>query len=194
MAGVKLTKSSLAKQRGQLKLYERLLPSLDLKRRHLLLEHEKAKAELARLEQDADSLYANIGDELPMIVSTDIDLSELVTMSGYELGQENVAGVRVPVLERIECTVAAYALLARPAWVDVLVRRLRDAAEALVRLQVSAERESTLGYAVRRVTQRVNLFDKILIPRTKADIRRIRIFLGDMERDAVVRAKLTKAR
>ncbi|KPK62430.1 MAG: ATP synthase subunit D, partial [Gemmatimonas sp. SG8_38_2] len=62
------------------------------------------------------------------------------------------------------------------------------------RIQVAAERVRILQRAERRITQRVNLFEKILIPRTQKNILRIQIWLGDMERAAVVQAKLAKAR
>ena len=110
------------------------------------------------------------------------------------LGRENIAGARVPVVEEVVCEVADYALLARPAWVDILARRLQHSAELHIRLQVAAERQAVLQKAVRRVTQRVNLCEKVLIPRARGHIRRIQIFLGDLEREAVVRAKLAKAR
>jgi V/A-type H+-transporting ATPase subunit D len=51
-----------------------------------------------------------------------------------------------------------------------------------------------LERAVRRITQRVNLFGRILIPRAKQNIKRIRIYLGDLEREGVIRSKLSKAR
>jgi V/A-type H+-transporting ATPase subunit D len=85
-------------------------------------------------------------------------------------------------------------MLAKPAWVDLLVERLRRAAEARTRIQVAAERVRILARAERRITQRVNLFEKILIPRTRKNIQRIQIWLGDQERVAVIQAKLAKAR
>ena len=48
--------------------------------------------------------------------------------------------------------------------------------------------------AVRKVTQRVNLFDKVLIPRARKHIERIRIHLSDAERAAVVRSKIAKGK
>jgi V/A-type H+-transporting ATPase subunit D len=44
MAKLRLTKNSLQQQQQQLKLYKRLLPSLDLKRRQLTIEAQKARA------------------------------------------------------------------------------------------------------------------------------------------------------
>jgi V/A-type H+/Na+-transporting ATPase subunit D len=49
-----------------------------------------------------------------------------------------------------------------------------------------------LDAAVTKVAQRVNLFDKVLVPRANANIRRIDIALGDLERAAVVNSKIAK--
>jgi len=46
--------------------------------------------------------------------------------------------------------------------------------------------------ASRKATQRVNLVSKILIPEALGNIRKIRIFLADNERAAVVRSKIAK--
>lgn len=194
MSPLRLNKASLQQERSRLRLYEKLLPSLDLKRRQLKLELDRARAEHARTRAEVVALETRIGADLPMLANPDLDLAELVKMTAFELDEENVVGVRLPRLLKVECEVAEYSLLAKPAWVDVLVERLKDAAVARTRVQVAAERERILTRAERRITQRVNLFEKILIPRARKNIQRIRIFLGDLERAAVVQAKLAKAR
>jgi V/A-type H+-transporting ATPase subunit D len=117
-----------------------------------------------------------------------------VRMTAFELVDENVVGVKLPRLERIECEVADYSLLARPAWVDLVVDRLEKVAEERTRLLVLEERARILEHQMKRVTQRVNLFDQILIPTAKKNIQRIQIFLGDLDRAAVTRAKLAKSK
>jgi V/A-type H+-transporting ATPase subunit D len=87
-----------------------------------------------------------------------------------------------------------YSMLARPAWVDRLAQRLRDAAELRARVRVQGERAQILGQSLRRITQRVNLFERILIPSVKQNIKRIQIFLGDLDREAVIRSKLSKGK
>ena len=183
MAKLKLSKSALQQERTQLGLYQRTLPSLDLKRRQLTVELTKALREHAAAERAVEELETNIGQQLPMLANPD-----------FELGEQNVVGVRLPVLERIECSVADYSLLATPAWMDALVQRLRDAAEQRTLLAVAGERIRILAQQEKRVTQRVNLFDKILIPTAKENIQRIQIFLGDAERAAVVGSKLAKGK
>lgn len=194
MARLKLSKASLQQERTKLKLYEKLLPSLELKRRQLTMELEKARQEYEATRLEVERLEARVGTELPMLANTEIDLRGLVEMTAFELEQENVVGVRLPLLKQVECRVEEYSLLAKPAWVDALVERLRDAAEARTRIQVAAERARILARAERRITQRVNLFEKILIPQTQKNIQRIQIWLGDQERATVIQAKLAKAR
>lgn len=194
MAKLKLSKSALQQERSQLKLYRRTLPSLDLKRRQLTVELAKARRESADAQRAVATLETTIGQQLPMLANPDVDVRGLVTMTDFELGDENVVGVRLPRLVRIECTVADYSMLAKPAWVDLLVERLKDAAELRTRVLVAAERVRILEIQEKRVAQRVNLFDKILIPRAKQNIQRIQIYLGDAERAAVVRSKLAKAK
>jgi V/A-type H+-transporting ATPase subunit D len=194
MAKLKLSKSALQQERNQLKLYQRTLPSLDLKRRQLTVELGKARREHTKAQQVVEELETSIGQQLPMLANPDIEVSGLVQMTDFELGEENVVGVRLPTLARIACSVADYSLLAKPAWVDVLVERLKDAAEQRTRVLVAAERVRILAYQEKRVTQRVNLFDKILIPTAQRNIQRIQIYLGDAERAAVVRSKLAKGK
>ena len=192
VAKLRLSKSALQQERSQLKLYESTLPSLDLKRRQLTVELAKARQTYVETQQAVESLETSIGQQLPMLANPDIEITGLVEMTDFELGEENVVGVRLPVLARIHCTVADYSLLAKPAWVDVLVERLRDVAELRTQVLVDVERVRILEYQEKRVTQRVNLFDKILIPTAKSNIQRIQIFLGDAERAAVVRSKIAK--
>ena len=64
--------------------------------------------------------------------------------------------------------------------------------EQKTRVQVAADRVRLLEQAVRKVTQRLNLFEKILIPTAKENIKKIQIYLADAERAIVVNSKITK--
>lgn len=194
MAKLRLSKNSLQQQQQQLKLYKKLLPSLDLKRRQLTVEAKKTRAELASAIEAADSLETRIGEELPMLADDSLDVSGLVRMEGYQVGEQNVVGVRLPILEHVEFTVTPYSLVGTPAWTDLLVQRLKDAAQARVQSRIAERRVSILDQSVRRITQRVNLFEKVLIPTAEKNIKRIRIYLGDTERAAVVTSKLAKVK
>lgn len=194
MPKLRLSKNALQQQQQQLKLYKRLLPSLDLKRRQLTVEAQKALAEHRAATAAAESLMAKIGEELPMLADEECDLAGLVEMKGYRVVQQNVVGTRLPMLEHVEFFVAEYSRLATPAWVDVLVQRLKDGANSRIQADIAGQRVAILDQTVRRITQRVNLFEKILIPTAQKNIQRIRIYLGDTERSAVVISKLAKVK
>ncbi|GAK51296.1 V-type ATPase, D subunit [Candidatus Moduliflexus flocculans] len=193
MTKLSLTKSGLQKQRNELKLYKKLLPSLDLKRMQLSAELNKARVRLAEVENATRGMSESFAAQLPMLADEEMKLSGLVRITHITMTQENVVGVKLPKLERIDFEVFPYSRLAKPHWVDNLVDKLQEAARLRVETQVAERRVRDLELAVRRITQRVNLFDKILIPTAKKNIQRIQIFLGDGERSAVVRSKIAKS-
>ena len=193
MAKVALNKSGLHKQREELRLYERLLPSLDLKRMQLTGELKRAKDSLATEEAEVERERDRIAAQLPMLANREIDLSGLVRVESVQMEEENVVGVNLPVLRGVTFNVHEYSMLAKPHWVDILVEELQKMVELQTRVQVTQERVRRLERAVRRVTQRVNLFEKVLIPVAKENIKYIQTFLADSERAAVVRSKITKA-
>ena len=61
MSKVRLSKGELARQRSQMQLYQRLLPSLDLKRQQLSAEYKKAQQELEQRRQLVQRLEERIG-------------------------------------------------------------------------------------------------------------------------------------
>ena len=192
MARLALNKATLSRQVQQLKIFERFLPSLDLKRKQLLAERVKASVALRRTEQELAPIERLIAEQFPMASREDVDLTGLVNVNSAKLATENVVGVKLPVLESMDVEMREYGLLGRPHWVDRFAQLLRETIELQVRVQVERRRLQLLEVGVRKITQRVNLFDKVLIPRTREDIRRIRIYLSDTERAGVVQAKISK--
>ena len=194
MARLALNKATLQQQLGRLKTFQQFLPSLDLKRRQLLAERVKARAEARAARTRLEQLLAGIGAELPMFADERVDLGDLLDVTDVRIGEQNRLGVKLPTLDGFEVAIRDYPMLGRPHWVDRLADLLREAAALTARATVHEERLARLERAVRTITQRVNLFEKVLIPETRDNVRRIRLFLSDAERAAVVRAKIAKTR
>ncbi len=191
---VALSKSSLQQQRDRLRLYERFLPSLELKRQQLTAECKKAAAVLAEAERAAAQASSSLTSLLPLLGTSATKLSGLVRVQRVEEREEDVLGLRLPALDHVEFEVAPYSLLATPAWLDDAVACIKESATQRLRVRVYRERVTRMQGALRRVSQRVNLFDKVLIPGARRDIARIRIFLSDVERAAVVTSKIAKGK
>ena len=194
MAREPLNKGTLNRLRRQEALYARVLPSLDLKRRQLIAERQRARHELDELDRDIEQGLARAAAVLPMIALRSIPLKGLVRVEQLEIGWQNLLGVSLPRVESVEVAVQPYSYLAKPHWVDGATQRARELAELRLRREVGAERLRRLEEAQRKAVQRVNLLDKVLIPQTREKIRRVEIALADAERTAVVRSKIAKRR
>lgn len=192
MATLGLTKSSLQWEKGRLAAFEKALPALDLKRQKLLAAKVMADRELARIQAELAELRREVPSQIPMLANRSIELSGLVRVHSVSVGRQNVAGVSIPSWRSAVIEAGSHSYLVRPHWVDRVSELLVRCAEGSLRLRVQERRVELLDEARRRVTQRVNLFDKVLIPRTRENIRRIQVHLGDAERAAVVRAKVAQ--
>lgn len=192
MTRLSLNKSQLAREMSDLATYGRFLPALDLKRQQLMAERKKAEARIAEIEARVEALVTSVGAEIPMLADKDIDLAGLGRLKSISVVERNVVGLTVPVLENVELEIVPYGLLARPHWVDTTAERLKDVVHLRVEALITAQQIELLDAAIKKVMQRVNLFEKVLIPRARRNIRRIQIALGDLERAAVVTSKIAK--
>ena len=195
MAGkIALNKSSLNKEKRSLKTFNQYLPALELKRLQLMAERKKAEKALEEAKLRIEQIEGDIAAQLPMLACEDIVLEDLVKVTDIVLGEQNIVGTTVPMLERIEVEVTPYSFLIRPHWVDFLVEKLKEMAELHVESQVRELRYQEIAAATKTTSQRVNLFSKVLIPQTKQNIAKIKIFLSDQDRAGVVNAKISKSK
>jgi V/A-type H+/Na+-transporting ATPase subunit D len=192
MARLSLSKSTLTQLTRQLKTYRNFLPSLDLKRRQLLAEQEKARRELRELTDREEALRPMIEKQIPMLGYTHVDVHGIVRVTKTDIMEENVMGIHLPKLGSVEIKVSEYPFLGKPHWVDRLVQLLKQAMEIRINRRVMERRLELLASAAKVVSQRVNLFERVLIPKTEADVQRIRVYLSDSERAGIVRAKIAK--
>ena len=192
MARLSLSKSTLTQLTRQLKTYQNFLPSLDLKRRQLLAEQEKARLALRELTDRQEALRPVVEKQIPMLGYTHVDVRGIVRVTKTDIVEENVMGIHLPKLGGLEIKVSEYPFLGKPHWIDRLVQLLKQAMEIRINRRVMERRLELLASAAKVVSQRVNLFEKVLIPKTEADVQRIRVYLSDSERASIVRAKIAK--
>ncbi|MGD8861702.1 MAG: V-type ATP synthase subunit D [Myxococcales bacterium] len=194
MAKLSYNKAALNAQRQELARYKRYLPSLDLKRKQLQQETKSAEAEVARLRADEDAVREEVRAHLPMMANEGVELESLVRVTEFRVRNVNRVGTQVPSLEHVSTRVRDYPLLGTPRWYDHAATLFERAVRLRCERQVAEQTLAVLRAALDRITRRVNLFEKVLVPRTERNIRMISVYLGDMERTAVARAKIAKSR
>jgi V/A-type H+-transporting ATPase subunit D len=195
MAEIKLTKNELRSQQNRLNQLEKYLPTLQLKKAMLQAEVSEARVEIAKCEEEYDRQHQQVELYSPLLAEKiTIDLTDSVKIVKVDRRYENIAGVEVPYFEGIEFADFSYNLFETPPWIDPVVKGLRGLAEANVRIKIAREKKTALEKELREVSIRVNLFEKILIPRARNNIKKIKVFLGDQQLAAVSRAKVAKVK
>ena len=193
MAKLKKTKNELKAQREALQRYARFLPTLELKKQQLQREVRRAEAELRRCRARRDELLAGLRPWAGLLPGLP-DLADYVRLEGLEVETVNVAGVNVPVLAGVRYVPPSIDYFATPAWLDDAVAVLGELTRLGAEMGVLERQRDLLGEELRLTSQRVNLFEKVMIPRTLDNIRIIRIALGDAQTAGVARAKLAKSK
>ena len=194
---VKLTKNELKVQKDRLKQFQRYLPTLQLKKQQLQAVVMQVTAQLEQVARQRQAAVAGLDDWVAVFAENDSfpaekRLDALIRPRHVVCGEQNIAGVTVPVFQELSFEYIRYDVADYPLWVDTAAVRLReiarlDALEKTLRRQIELlERE------LRATAQRVNLFEKVKIPEAKENIRVIGIYLGDQQTSAVVRGKIAK--
>lgn len=192
MAKIKLTKNEQKAQKDALKMYQRYLPTLTLKKQQLQSEirtiEQKAnevRAQRVALEQEFKVWISVFGEE-------EAFKPGMVTVRNIKKGVGNIAGVTIPVYEGAEFGRGDYDLYETPLWIDLAADRMEKALSLDLEASVLDEQVRLLSQELRTTSQRVNLFEKVKIPEAKANIKKISVYLGDQQVSAVVISKVSK--
>jgi V/A-type H+-transporting ATPase subunit D len=190
----KFNKTALKGQRDALAKYEKFLPILLLKKMQLQLVIRQLEPVLESKRRDTEQIVAGIQAWSKLLSEATVEIDDYLQIEEVRVQKENIAGVEVPEFEEVVYKEVLYSLFATPAWLDQALHVLKRLVSLREELRVLMRKEALLRDELRTTTQRVNLFEKKLIPELKENIRKIKIFLGDEETAAVGRAKLAKAK
>lgn len=192
---IKLTKNELRTQQTRLAQFERYLPTLQLKKAMLQFEVSLVLLELIKLKEDFETMRSKVERFSPFLrEKVAVDLLQYADILHVKKQYENIAGVEIPIFEKIVFREPEYFLFDTPAWTDQAAEMLREMVTAREKVNIGEEKRRALEKELREVSIRVNLFEKILIPRAEANIKKIRIFLGDQQLASVAQAKVAKAK
>lgn len=188
----KFNKTALKQQRDALGKYEKFLPILLLKKMQLQLVLRQMEPVIEGKLRERETAVAAVLPWAGLLTDPAADVLDYLHIQEVRTKKDNIAGVEVPEFENVVFKDLPYSLFATPAWLDSALEYLAKILTIREELRILSEKEALLREELRTTTQRVNLFEKKLIPELKENIRRIKIFLGDEETAAVGRAKLAK--
>lgn len=192
---IKYTRTELKHQRDALTRFKRYLPTLKLKQqqvqtsivhtRQLFGKMQDAVDATKRTISEYDGLFSNVAS---------INYRKIAAPDKIKTTTHSIAGVHVPQFEKIVFPEVDYSLFGTAPWVDRAVADLKKLNRQTAELDILQKCLDLLQAELKKVMQRVNLFEKVMIPKTMDNIRRIRIALGDQMTASVARAKIAKAK
>ena len=192
MAKIKLTKNELKVQKDALKMYRRYLPTLTLKKQQLQAEIRTIEAKAKAVRKEKEELEKGFRDWIAVFSEKEAFPKRVITVSNIRRGIGNIAGVTIPTFDGAEFSRGNYDLYETPLWVDIAADHMEKAILLDLEAEVLDEQVRLLGEELLATSQRVNLFEKVKIPETEANIKKISIYMADQQVSAVVRSKISK--
>jgi len=191
----KLTRPDLKRFRDALNRFEHYLPMLKLKQQQLQMRQRQIARECRSMAEEVRAAETRLRSYQPILAErAGVPLRKWAAPEDVRTKQTNIAGVEVPVFEGATFGEPRYSLFATAPWTDQALSDMKELNIRKAKLDVLRVQDHRLRRALSRVTQRVNLFEKIKIPEAREAIRRIQIKLGDEMAAAVGRAKIAKAK
>lgn len=173
-------------------MYQRYLPTLTLKKQQLQMEIYAIRAQANAVRSAREALEQGFDEWIAVFSEREAFPQGAVSVRNIRVGEGNIAGVAIPTFEGAEFSRGDYDLYGTPLWVDLAANHMEKALELDLKAQVLDEQVRLLDAELRATAQRVNLFEKVKIPETQENIRRISIYLADQQVNAVVRSKIAK--
>ena len=192
MAKIKLTKNELKVQKDALKMYRRYLPTLTLKKQQLQSEIRTIEAKAKAVRKEREDLEFGFREWIAVFSEVDAFPKGIITVSNIRKGKGNIAGVDIPTFEGADFKRGDYDLYETPLWVDIAANHMEKAMSLDLEAEVLDEQVRLLEIELLSTSQRVNLFEKVKIPETEENIKKISIYMADQQVSAVVRSKISK--
>ncbi len=192
MAKIKLTKNELKVQKDALKMYRRYLPTLTLKKQQLQSEIRTIEAKAKAVRKERETLEFGFREWIAVFSEEDAFPKGIITVSNIRKGTGNIAGVDIPTFEGADFARGEYDLYQTPLWVDIAANHMEKAMSLDLEAEVLDEQVRLLEMELLATSQRVNLFEKVKIPETEENIKKISIYMADQQVSAVVRSKISK--
>jgi len=165
---------------------------LMLKKQQLQAEIRITDVRIGDVKDERHRLDANLELWIAVFGEKGVFTPEILKISRVKTAEGNVAGVAIPIFQGAEFEEFPYDLAAMPLWLDAAVEKLKAILLLELETQILEEQRRRLDRELRITTQRVNLFEKVKIPETRENIRKIQVYLGDQQTAAVVRGKIAK--
>ena len=182
-------KTSLQSLDKQLKMRVRALPTIKNKESALRSEVKKAKEVADEFDGKLDDTLNGISDMLQLY---DEYTPDILTVKDVNMSVKKIAGVRTPVLDQVEYEIKDFSLFNAPGWFLDGIQHVKEVVNIALEREFYMRKMELLDRALKKTTQKVNLYEKVQIPGFQEAIRKIKRFLEDEENLSKSAQKIVK--
>lgn len=187
-----MNKNTLAALKIELKEYNTALPVFEMKEQQLKEVVQTTESNIARLRTTIATINRETKTWVAVMAEETINLSETIQVDQVSTRKREIAGVTVTVFQDIAFKDAEVDLFNTPLWVDAALDVIRDQKTNQTLVQIEERNLELLREELAEARRMKNALKEVFIPETEENIRKIEIYLGDVERLAIGCAKLVK--
>jgi V/A-type H+-transporting ATPase subunit D len=184
-------KTALQDINKQLRVRLRALPTLKNKESALRMEVKRARDAAVELEHKIQTKTLELDKFMRMWQEFD---ASLLTINSVDIVTKKIAGVKIPVLEKVHYQIKPFFMFHSPSWYLDGIDILKSVSELQIERQFFIRKMKILDTIRKKTTQKVNLYEKVQIPSFEDAIRKIKRFLEDEENLSKSGQKILKNR
>jgi len=187
-----MNKNSLAALKVELKEYNTALPVFEMKEQQLKEVVQRIENNIARLRDAIAKTNEETKKWVAVMAEETIDLSDIVKVERMDTTKREIAGVAIESFDNIVFEEVEVDTMTTPLWADAAITVIKE--QKTNRSMVTMEQRNLdlLQEELAEARRMKNALKEVFIPETKDNIRKIEIYLGDVERLAIGCAKLVK--
>ena len=187
-----MNKNTLAALKIELGEYREALPVFEMKEQQLKGLVQTIEDGISALEEEIKNTGEQVKKWVAVMAEEGIDLSSIVKVDEVITEQLEIVGVTVESYVDIHFEQIELDYFTAPLWVDAAIEVITDQKTNLTIRAIEQKKLELLKEELAEARRMKNALKEVFIPETIGLIRKIEIYLGDVERLAIGCAKLVK--
>jgi V/A-type H+-transporting ATPase subunit D len=187
-----MNKNTLAALKLELKGYHTALPVFEMKEQQLKEIIQGIENAVIKLKADMRETEEEIKTWAAVIAEETLDLSDLVSIKERSTKTREIAGVVIEQMKHLSFQEKDIDYINTPLWTEVAIEVLKTQKANQEMLKLEMKNLESVREELAEARRMKNALKEVFIPEAKENIRKIEIYLGDVERLAIGCAKLVK--
>jgi V/A-type H+-transporting ATPase subunit D len=187
-----MNKNTLAALKRELAEYHNALPVFEMKEQQLKGLVQSIEEGIRVLRQEIRKTEEEVKEWIGLMAEDNPPLVQATQIDQVFTEKKEIAGVAVENFKDIAFKKYELDLLSTPLWTDAAIEAVIDQKTRWVILEIEERKLAVLQEELAEARRMKNALKEVFIPETQENIRKIEIYLGDVERLAIGCAKLVK--